>query len=110
MPDCAKKVNEMMPICKAFSYQLAANSPDMTALSEVGKQVCKDCEVECRKHDDKHTECKECGDACEQVVAAIDAMSAFAPFLLWGERWGGVASVVLLRFRTRGTAPRTGLP
>ncbi len=76
LADCASKVNEMLPICKAFSYQLAANSKYVKALSAVCRQACKDCEAECRKHDDKHVECKECGDACQQLVAAIDRLSA----------------------------------
>ncbi len=76
LADCATKVNEMLPICKAFSYQLAANSKYIKALSAVCRQACKDCEKECRKHDDKHVECKECGDACAQLVKAIDRLTA----------------------------------
>ena len=72
LADCARKVNEMLPICKAFSYQLASNSPYVKALSAVCRQACKDCEAECRKHEDKHVECKECGEACAALVAAID--------------------------------------
>ena len=76
LADCASKVNEMLPICKAFSYQLAANSKYVKALSAVCRQACKDCEKECREHDDKHVECKECADACAQLVKAIDRLSA----------------------------------
>jgi Cys-rich four helix bundle protein (predicted Tat secretion target) len=76
LADCAKKVNEMFPICQAFSYQLAANSPYIKSLSAVCRQACEDCEVECRKHEDKHMECKECAEACKQVVAAIEALAA----------------------------------
>lgn len=76
LADCARKVNEMLPICKAFSYQVAANSPYVKALSAVCREACKDCEDECRKHEDKHVECKDCAEACAQVVAAIDALSA----------------------------------
>jgi Cys-rich four helix bundle protein (predicted Tat secretion target) len=76
LADCARKVNEMLPICKAFSYQVAANSPYVKTLSAVCRQACKDCEAECRKHEDKHVECKECAEACAQVVAAIKTLSA----------------------------------
>lgn len=75
LADCARKVSEMQPICRAFSYQLASNSPYVKALSAVCSQACKDCEAECRKHEDKHLECKECAEACEQVVVAIEGMS-----------------------------------
>ncbi len=76
LADCARKVNEMLPICKALSYQLASNSPYVKALAAVCRQACKDCEEECRKHEDKHVECKACGEACAALVAAIDQMTA----------------------------------
>ena len=76
LADCARKVNEMLPICKAFSYQLAGNSPYVKALSAVCQQACKDCEKECRVHEDKHVECRECAEACAQVVAAIKTLPA----------------------------------
>jgi Cys-rich four helix bundle protein (predicted Tat secretion target) len=76
LAECAAKVNEMLPICKAFSYQLAANSPYVESLSAVCRQACKDCEDECRKHEDKHLECKECAEACARVIEAIDGMAA----------------------------------
>ncbi|MEA3275428.1 MAG: hypothetical protein U9Q81_09125 [Pseudomonadota bacterium] len=76
LADCARKVNEMLPICKAFSYQLASNSPYVKTLSAVCRQACEDCEVECRKHEDKHVECKDCAEACAQLVSAINRLSA----------------------------------
>ncbi len=76
LADCARKVNEMLPICRAFSYQLASNSPYIKALAPVCRQACKDCEDACREHEDKHLECKECAEACAQVISAIEAMPA----------------------------------
>jgi Cys-rich four helix bundle protein (predicted Tat secretion target) len=76
LADCARKVNEMLPICRAFSYQLAGNSPYVKALSAICKQACEDCETECREHEDKHLECKECAEACANVVAAIKTFAA----------------------------------
>jgi Cys-rich four helix bundle protein (predicted Tat secretion target) len=75
LADCARKVNEMLPICRAFSYQLASNSPYVKALSAVCRQACEDCEKECRVHEDKHVECRECAEACAQVVAAINKLA-----------------------------------
>ena len=76
LADCARKVNEMLPICKAFSYQLASNSPYVKSLAKVCRQACKDCAEECRKHEDKHVECRECMESCEQVIAAIKTLKA----------------------------------
>ena len=76
LADCASSVNQMLPICKAFSYQLSSNSKYVKELSAVCRQACKDCEDECRKHEDKHVECKDCAEACKDLVAAIDRLSA----------------------------------
>ena len=76
LADCARKVSEMKPICAAFSYQLAGNSPYAKTLAPVCSQACEDCEAECRKHEDHHLECKACAEACAKVVAAIKALPA----------------------------------
>jgi len=71
LADCAAKVHEMQAICGAYSYLLAANSDYSKAYAAVCKQVCTDCEKECRKHE-KHLECKACADACAAVVEQIE--------------------------------------
>jgi len=76
LADFAKKVNDMLPICKAFSYQLAANSPYFRALPAVRMEACEDREKECRVDEDKHIECKDCAEACAQVISAIKTLSA----------------------------------
>ena len=70
LADCASKVHEMSAICGAFSYLLAANSGYVKAYAAVCEQACRDCEEECRKHDE-HVECKACADACADLVDQI---------------------------------------
>jgi len=70
LADCASKVYEMQAICDAFSYLLAANSVYVKAYAPVCEQACKDCEKECRKHDE-HIECKACAEACADIVDQI---------------------------------------
>ena len=70
LADCANKVHEMQAICTAFSYLLAANSNYVKAYAGVCEQVCRDCEKECRKHEE-HIECKACAEACANVVDQI---------------------------------------
>jgi hypothetical protein len=36
----------------------------------------RNCEAECREHEDKHLEGKECAEACAKAVSAIEALSA----------------------------------
>lgn len=68
---CARKVNEMNAICGGFSKLLAANSNHVKAYAMICKAVCKECAKECRKHD-MHIECRECAEACETLVKAIN--------------------------------------
>lgn len=71
LADCAAKVHEMQAVCGAYSYLLAANSSYSKDYAAICKQVCADCEQECRKHE-MHIECKACADACAAVVEQID--------------------------------------
>ena len=75
LADCAAKVHEMDAVCKAFSYLLSANSTYLMDYAPICSEVCKDCEDECRKHE-QHIECKACADACAKVIAEIN--KAFA--------------------------------
>ena len=70
LADCASKVHEMQAICGAFSYLLAANSDYIKSYAPVCERVCKDCEKECRKHEE-HIECKACAEACADIVDQI---------------------------------------
>jgi Cys-rich four helix bundle protein (predicted Tat secretion target) len=70
LADCASKVHEMQAICGAFSYLLAANSGYVKAYAPICEQACKDCEKECRKHEE-HIECKACAEACADIVDQI---------------------------------------
>jgi Cys-rich four helix bundle protein (predicted Tat secretion target) len=70
LADCARKVHEMKAICDAFSYLLASNSGYNSEYAGLCSRVCRDCEDECRKHD-QHFECRDCADACAQVVESI---------------------------------------
>ena len=71
LADCASKAHEMQAICGGFSYLLAANSEYVKEYANVCKQVCADCEKECRKHEE-HVECKNCAEACAAVVDLIE--------------------------------------
>ncbi len=69
---CAKQAHEMEAICKAFSYLVTANSAYLKEYAKICKTACKDCEKECREHEDHHTECKECAESCAAVIKMID--------------------------------------
>ena len=64
MASCAASVNQMLAMCTALQQLASANSNYLAAQAKVVMEVCKDCEEECKKHADKHEECKACGEAC----------------------------------------------
>lgn len=76
LADCASKIHEMLPICQAMTYQLASNSPYVNDLAGVCIKACSDCEEQCRKHEDKHAECKACAESCAHFIKALQQMSA----------------------------------
>jgi hypothetical protein len=45
-------------------------------LARVAMDLCEECEKECRKHADKHVQCKECGEACAECHKACKAIAA----------------------------------
>jgi Cys-rich four helix bundle protein (predicted Tat secretion target) len=71
LADCASKVHEMQAVCSGFSYLLAANSTYVKEYASICKQVCTDCEKECRKHEE-HVECRNCAEACAATVDMIE--------------------------------------
>jgi len=67
---CAARVAEMVPVCKGLASLAALESEHLPAYAKVCIDVCKSCEVECRKHEAHHEICKECADACAKVIEA----------------------------------------
>jgi len=65
---CAKRVSEMMPVCRAVSALATMGAERLGQFLGPCIDVCTDCEQECRKHADKHAICKACADACARVV------------------------------------------
>ena len=70
LAECASKVHEMHAICGAFSFLVASNSEYSREYAGICVSVCEDCAKICREHDE-HFECRDCADACEDVVKAI---------------------------------------
>lgn len=61
---CAKSVSEMLAVCGVLRSLSAQGAKSLPRFAKLAAEVCKDCEDECRKHEDKHKECKDCAEAC----------------------------------------------
>jgi Cys-rich four helix bundle protein (predicted Tat secretion target) len=70
--DCLASVEELVAVCKALGTIAALGSAHVVAMAAVTKDVCIDCEAECRKFADKHDECGACGDACLACIEECD--------------------------------------
>jgi Cys-rich four helix bundle protein (predicted Tat secretion target) len=64
MAGCATSVSQMLATCQALLSLATQNSKYLPKMAALALAVCEDCEKECRKHESKHKECKDCADAC----------------------------------------------
>lgn len=64
MADCSKSVNQMLAICGALQQLANQNAKQTTRLASIAMDACQQCEEACKKHADKHEECKACGESC----------------------------------------------
>lgn len=76
LADCAISVQETMAFCTAHAKLASYDSKFLKDMCELSIQVCGDCEKQCRKHDKKHVECKNCADSCAACIKACEAYLA----------------------------------
>jgi Cys-rich four helix bundle protein (predicted Tat secretion target) len=74
--DCMKSVSETLAACTALSQLASSHSAHLPAFAKVCISICSDCEKECRKHEDKHAECKACADSCRNCIDACKKVAA----------------------------------
>ena len=68
--ECAKRVEDTIPMCEALAKLAAQDSRHLKALANVCIAVCEDCEKECLKHAKHHAECKACAESCRDCINA----------------------------------------
>lgn len=76
MAACQATVLETLAICAALQQLANLNSPHLAKVAAVARDICKDCETECRKHESKHSICKDCGDACAACAKQCETVTA----------------------------------
>ncbi len=76
MAACAKSVQQTLAICSALQKLASQQSSHLGELAKLAAITCKECEDECKKHADKHEECKNCMDACKACRKECEALSA----------------------------------
>jgi Cys-rich four helix bundle protein (predicted Tat secretion target) len=73
MADCARVVLETGAFCEAHAKMATLESAHMKEMCELSIKMCADCEKECRKHEKKHSSCKDCADACAACIKECKA-------------------------------------
>lgn len=68
LADCLAAVQQMLPACAAGAQLTALDSPFLKDYLKPSLLICEACEKECRKHADKHPECKACAEACKTCI------------------------------------------
>jgi Cys-rich four helix bundle protein (predicted Tat secretion target) len=74
--DCMESVEELIAACVALRVLTISNSKNLRDFARAVQPICQACETECRKHADKHAECKACGESCTACIDAIRASFA----------------------------------
>jgi Cys-rich four helix bundle protein (predicted Tat secretion target) len=75
MADCAKSVQQMIPICRALSSLSAMGSKHAQAVAVSCADACAECAAVCEPHAGHHAECKACFEACRSSEAAARALA-----------------------------------
>lgn len=69
MAACAKSVEQMLAATNMLRQLATYKSSYVPRMAAVVADMCKACEDECRKHETKHKECKDCAEACAACAA-----------------------------------------
>ena len=75
MAACQMAVMNMLSVTQSVSEISHYNSFDKGAFSHLVKaciEMCKKCESECKKHADRHDECKACMEACQKCIKSCE--------------------------------------
>ena len=76
MAACARSVQQTLAICTALQQLASQQSTHLGEMAKLAAKACKECEDECKKHADKHEECKSCMDACKDCRKECERLSA----------------------------------
>jgi Cys-rich four helix bundle protein (predicted Tat secretion target) len=76
MLSCGKAVNETIAICTALQALAIQDAKSLKAMAKLAEASCLACETECRKHEAKHSQCKDCAEACVACAKQCKAIAA----------------------------------
>jgi Cys-rich four helix bundle protein (predicted Tat secretion target) len=72
---CARSVEQLLSVCETLAKLASLRSSYLPAMAKIALTVCRDCETECRKHE-QHAPCKACAEACAACAAECQKIAA----------------------------------
>lgn len=76
MARCAQLVSQLLAVCGALGNLAQQQSTLVPAMAKIAREACEVCEKECRKHENKHAECKACAEGCANCIQQCKALAA----------------------------------
>jgi Cys-rich four helix bundle protein (predicted Tat secretion target) len=76
MGACAASVRDTLASSQALVAVASAGSKHTKVLAKACADICRDCEAECRKHQDKMPVCRDCADACAKMIQEVSKLPA----------------------------------
>ena len=73
---CARSVSETLALCEGTRKLVAQGSKRAKEMARIARAACLDCEKECRKHEKKHAECRNCAEACASCAKECEKFAA----------------------------------
>lgn len=74
--ECAKSVSELLAVCSTLRSLAAQDSKYLRRYAAFAMDVCKSCEEECRKHEKKHVQCRDCAESCAACARECKKIAA----------------------------------
>ncbi|MDX2309302.1 MAG: four-helix bundle copper-binding protein [Hyphomicrobium sp.] len=74
LKDCMRSVEVMLPTIAALAKHAAFDSKRLKAVATLCRDICQDCEGECKKHEEKHALCKACRESCTACIKECNAV------------------------------------
>lgn len=75
MAACAKSVEQMLAACNMLRQLATWKSAYVPRMAAVVMDMCLACEQECRKHENKHKECRDCAESCAACAKECKAVA-----------------------------------
>jgi len=75
MKNCVPSTQDMISACTALQQLAVRNSPRVVEMARLCGRICRDCEAECRKHE-QHQVCRDCRDSCAECAKECERIAA----------------------------------